>query len=100
MKIKPGVKISGIKSQIIYAIFIADKIFSNYGLELTITSGIEAHTKGFHPVGLGVDFRIWKIPFSTLTEIIIALKAMLGKNYDVVLEKDHIHVEFDKRTKS
>jgi len=63
-----------------------------------VTSLAESrHGKGSrHYSGLAVDLRIWdlKSPAVACKEI----AGRLGLEFDVVLEKDHIHIEYDPDT--
>jgi uncharacterized protein YcbK (DUF882 family) len=100
MKLKRGVIINNIKTEIVYAIYVADKIYAKHGYELTITSALDGkHSKkSLHYEGLAIDFRTRDIIKSHLQQIIGQLEFELGNNYDVVLEIDHLHVEFDPST--
>ena len=69
--------------------------------DITITSG----TDGKHKVGSkhysseALDIRIFNFPSDQDQDLFIyRLKARLGKDYDVILEKDHIHVEYDVKS--
>lgn len=54
------------------------------------------HKKGSrHYVGLAVDIRIWYVKNPQV--FADSIKKLLGKHYDVVLEKTHIHVEYDPK---
>ena len=48
-----------------------------------------------HYSGLAVDFRIWNV--KNLDKKIKLIKAKLGIDYDVVTEKNHLHVEYDPK---
>ena len=67
--------------------------------DVVITSG----TDGTHKVGSkhyggdALDFRTSNIPADLLNLYIARVKARLGKHYDVVLEGDHLHIEFDPK---
>ena len=71
-----------------------DQIYADeYHTELVITSGKDGiHGKGsLHYEGKAVDLRTWNV----LVSLVSRLQAELGPNFEVVLEKDHIHVEYD-----
>lgn len=65
----------------------------------TITSGHEPwsrHMKGSkHYTGDAIDIR--KIDMKNPNIIWRRLKEILGTNYDVINEKTHIHIEYDKK---
>ena len=70
-----------------------ETIYTSFHTELVITSGKDGvHSQhSLHYEGKAVDLRTWNI----LDSVIQALKTKLGPEYDVILEKDHIHVEWD-----
>ena len=70
-------------------------VYSKFNTELVITSGKDGqHGIGsLHYEGKAVDLRTWNV----LDSLVKALKAHLGADYDIVLEKDHIHVEWDPK---
>lgn len=65
--------------------------------DVVITSGNDGkHMKGSkHYSNNALDLRTWNIPNRDLPLFVKALAERLGPDYDVVLEDDHIHVEFD-----
>jgi hypothetical protein len=62
-----------------------------------ITSARDSvHGKGsLHPKGLAIDLRTRDLEMSRIIELASEIKATLGKNFDVVIEQDHLHVEYD-----
>lgn len=44
--------------------------------------------------GRALDYRIWYIARDVLLILCTRMRARLGRDYDVVLEKDHLHIEF------
>lgn len=115
MKIKEGVRVFGLRPEILLAVVVAREVWTQHGAELVITSGIEAkhETASFHYLGLAVDLRshdpatgqtVFTASFASTSDPAVAasviaseLKAALGPDYDVVLEGDHIHVEFQPK---
>lgn len=99
MPIKPGVDVSVLSPQILLAIAEAREVYRRFGVNLTITSVCDgthsAHT--LHKHGYAVDLRIWNLPADTAQLAADEISGALGTQYDVVLESDHIHVEFDTR---
>ena len=97
MKIKDGAIIAGLDLRMRKALIAADRIWKEYGQELTITCGLDGeHSAGsYHYYGLAVDCRIWNFTNEQLLMIIRDLKEELGPPYDIVLEKTHIHIEYD-----
>lgn len=69
------------------------------GVDPVITSGTDGqHMAGsLHYVGLAVDLRTNNLTSGKAQEILTALKTAVGVDYDVVLERDHIHLEYDPK---
>jgi len=72
------------------------------GGEVVVTCGSDAHTTGLHPVYRALDVRISNVlAENNLGRNIEAhnwasrLERRLGRHYDVVVEDDHIHIEYD-----
>lgn len=95
MKLKEGVLIHEMTPQILLAIMIADRVFSEAGSPLVLTSVCDGTHKvgSLHYSGDAVDLRIWHLDDPQATAQV--LRESLGENYDVVLERTHIHVEYD-----
>lgn len=97
MKLKVGVKIEGLKMEIIMILPIVNDIIRWTGEEMVITSGLEGlHMQGsLHYVGRAIDIRL---PFKENNKnewVVSVIQVALGKDFDVILENDHIHIEFD-----
>lgn len=97
MKIKKGVSISGIGPEISLGIHIVESILNKYGQELVITSCMEGkHKRGSaHYRGDAVDLRIWTL--INAEECIKECREALGDDFDIILEGNHIHLEFDPK---
>ena len=90
------VNIVDLAPQLVMLLPVIDQIYHDeYNTELVITSGKDGiHKQGsLHYEGKAVDLRIWNIWDS----LIARLKKELGPDFDVVLEKDHIHLEWDPK---
>ena len=68
-------------------------------IKCVITEGTGGeHSKGsLHYVGLALDFRTRDMTDKMAEVLVMKIKESLGDQYDVVLEKDHIHVEFQPK---
>lgn len=105
---KEDVSIFGTKAEIVLAILVAERIYEKYGIELVVTSlcdGTHSETS-LHYAGFAVDLRTWNIEpteeHPALVPQIIAdeIREALTADYDVVLESNHVHIEFQPRRKS
>lgn len=105
MHIKPGVKLwaggIGLHERLLWALHILEGLWGPNRL-LTVTSALDGkHMKrSLHYKGLAVDVRTNDIPSLEKVRLVESAAAVLGTNFDVVLEdwggtNEHLHVEFD-----
>lgn len=96
---KEGVDPRGAGPEIQYAIRVAESIYNRYGHQLMVTSLREGqHMQGsLHPVGMAADLRTRELPAKLRPAIAVEIAAMLGADYDVLLESHHIHIEYDPK---
>lgn len=101
MKLKDGVIIVGMSPQVVLAIMAAQDVYREYNTELVITSGFDGHhaSNSKHYVGNAVDIRTHNLPNPKVDGQAIAnrLDGDLGRDFDVLFEGDHIHIEYDPR---
>ena len=97
MLIKAGVDISRLNREIRRALPKIARVLYRYDTELVITSTYEGtHSEGsIHYINDAVDCRG---PEMGAQECVTDIKLRLGKDYDVVYEKDHIHIEWDPKS--
>lgn len=96
MLIKAGVDISRLRPEIRKKLNeIARRVWAIEQEELTITSTYEgSHSEGsLHYANLAIDIRRHKKGSHVISDLI----GKLGKDYDVILEADHIHIEYDPK---
>lgn len=94
MLLKPGVDISMLNPDIRSVLPIAQSILSSFGYDLVITSTYEGdHSPGsLHYSNDALDFRF----IHTLDEFPFRqFELAIGNSFDVVVEDDHIHIEYD-----
>lgn len=91
-----GARIRGIRSEIVWALGVTDEIFARYGVEAVITSGIDGkHSRGsIHYSGGAVDLRSRDFADGDAEKAVAELKDALGPDFDVILEHNHIHLEY------
>jgi len=75
----------------------ADLVWKEYGEELVITSARDGiHSAGsLHYYGRAVDLRTRYFSDDDKRSVAADLADILGEDYDVILHKSHIHVEYD-----
>jgi hypothetical protein len=100
LSIKKGVKLTGIKPEIVIADIIMDQVYTQYGIqECEVTSGVDGvHMKGSkHYTGEAHDYKTKHMPDNIAVLITEVAQKRLGENYDVIFETNHIHCEFDPK---
>lgn len=102
MWLKPGVKIDGIKPELLLAIIVAEEVYRLARRSLVITSVKDGkHMKGsLHYSGSALDLRIYpegRVPPGQMAK---EIQNRLGKDFDVILEPDHIHIEYQPKATS
>ena len=93
---KNGVKLAGLQPEMLEAIDICAEVFSKNNLPLTLTSAREGNhgRHSHHYKGLAIDLRVWDIADS-VNIYQRYLQEALGPDYQVIVEPDHLHVEYD-----
>lgn len=94
MKLKSGVSLRGVHWIMFQAAVLAEEVYRQYGTELVITSANDGThgDKTLHHRGLALDLRTWTLN-GREKMVAQSLKNALGEDYDVVLERDHVHLE-------
>ena len=101
IQIKPGVNMSGLRPEMAIVISIAESVIQEFepAVGLVITSALDGkHSRAsLHYVGFALDFRTRELPEELKISFADELRIALGRQYDVVLEKTHLHVEFQPK---
>ena len=99
MKLKPGVRILGVRPEMAFVMPAIQKVYENHGVELVVTSAIDGkHSRGsLHYAGAALDLRTRDCTRETAERITDALTDALGQDFDVVLESNHIHLEYQAK---
>jgi hypothetical protein len=98
VKLKEGVNLEGVSWRMFYAACVAEEIYKKHGVECVITSANDGKhgDKTLHHKGLALDLRTWNLN-GREAYVTADIKQALGPGYDVVLERDHIHMEYDPK---
>ena len=100
MKLKDStVKIQGITTELLFGLIIAGQVYKDNGQELVITSlndGSHSETS-LHYSGNGADLRTNYFTNEQTLSVAKTIKERLGIDYDVVIESNHIHLEYQPR---
>lgn len=99
MKIKDGVRVRGIRSEISFILPVIAKIFQDLEKDFVITSGTEGrHSAGsLHYSGAAIDIRTRHLSEAQKRAVSARIIGALTHEYDVVLERDHLHIEFQPK---
>lgn len=100
MLLKLGVDISRLNKEIRRTLPKVDRAVSRFKDEAVITSTFEGtHSPGsLHYCNDAYDLRLPRALLShELGELRAEIQRVLGKDYDVVLEKNHFHIEYDPK---
>lgn len=99
MKIKQGVKITNLKPQLLLAIIVADNVYTIHNQELVITSLDDSvHGNGtLHGQGYAFDCRTSYFSVDEAEKVAYEIRTKIDEDFDVVYEKDHIHIEYDPK---
>jgi len=103
MKLKPGARLIQPQPRLIEALHDVDILWHILtGHEVTVTSGDEGYdgdgvhkTGSFHYKHLAADLRVWDLPKTLRPKIRPLIAWGLGTEWDVIDEKDHLHLEYD-----
>ena len=98
MQLKESVKALGVSPELLLAVIVADEVFTLHEIDFVITSLCDSKHQAAHSLhyaGNAFDIRIRHIPTKEQIDSIVAqLKTSLTADYQVILEKDHIHIEY------
>lgn len=104
IRLKEGVSLRGCKSEILFALQVAEGVWTSKGApELVVTCGSDGrhHRGSLHYLGQAVDLRTYNLPGGYrgqgAQEATEELQDRLGDEYDVVLEFNHVHIEFQPK---
>ena len=94
MRLKDNtVNVEGLVPELRNKLPVLDQVYEDFQTELVITSGKDGvhGQNSLHYQGKAVDLRIWNV----LHSLVARLQSELGPDFEVILEKDHIHIELD-----
>ncbi len=99
LKLKPGVRLTGIRPELLLAVMTAEGAYSKAGHDLVVTSCVDSKHKAgsLHYAGAAADLRTRDVPADAVQTIIAEIRDALGADFDVVLEQDHLHIEYQPK---
>ena len=100
MIFKVGVSIFGIRRELMMGLMVADSLWTERGLTLTVTSvrdGNHRHAS-LHWQGAAADLRTRDLPAEWPADAMAtSLRHRLTDEFDAEEEHDHIHLEFQPK---
>jgi hypothetical protein len=98
-EIKPGVCLIGLQPQMARGAMALAGVYRQRGFTPVITSAVDGtHSPNSrHYRGLALDFRTRNVPADQRQVLRDSIATALGTDFDVVLEADHLHVEWDPK---
>lgn len=99
MRLKHGVRMRGIRTELVAAMLAADAACRDADIDCVVTSVTDGvHSRGSrHYAGAAFDLRIRELPPGGAGRLRADLADRLGGDFDVLLEDSHIHVEYDPK---
>lgn len=96
LKVKPGVRLTGLKPEMCIVLDVVPAVFARKGYDCWLTCAVELREKGQHPKGGGLDFdSSTNVPEAIGNEIAVSVKAYLGDEFGVIWHgpRWHLHVQ-------
>lgn len=104
LELKPGVRVLGIRPELVLALHVAEGIWGVEGKPLVVTAVMDGqHTTGSaHYRGEAADLRSNTLAPGRVPAVIAALQTALGPDYFILYEGEgtpqaHIHLEYRAR---
>lgn len=99
LKLKRGVVVQGLGTETLLAAVVAQTVYAKHGKDCVITSALDGqHSEtSLHYSGNALDLRTRHLDAGQAEAITDDLQDALGDDYDVVLEGNHIHVEYQPK---
>jgi len=100
--IKQGVRLHGVVPQMFWAASVVENLWKENDYPFCITSGIEgkhSHSSD-HWKGMAMDFRTWAdLTGKQLSRVVkdslrVELQRLLGDEYYILVEGNHLHVSY------
>lgn len=99
MRLKDNSVFPDICPPLLLALIVADDVYSDHGARMVVTSLKDGKhsAKSLHYAGAAADLRTRTLAQGAAAQIAEDLAGRLNHHYDVILESDHIHIEWQPR---
>lgn len=98
MWVKNGISFEKLQACMFAAIIVANEFCKENEKACMITSGNDGQhmANSLHYIGRALDFRTREMDEALQFKFVQYMRERLDTCYDIVLEKDHLHVEYDE----
>lgn len=102
MKLKEGVKLTGIRPELLVGLMAAQAVYEGLGYDLVVTSVTDSKhsVTSLHYAGAAADLRTRHMTVNVAKQARDQIAAALPGDFDVILEQgvgSHIHIEWQAR---
>lgn len=99
MKLKEGASLTDVSWRMFDAAIKVESVLAHFAVDTVITAGTDGkHMAGsLHYKGLALDVRTRDLKDEDKLPAAAAIRQVLGAGFDVVLEGDHFHIEYDPK---
>ncbi len=96
-----NVSLANLAPQLALACVMANEVYNDYDVDMVITSANDSNhsTTSLHYAGAAVDLRTYTLDESKRSECVERIRKKVGGDFDVILESNHIHMEYQPRKK-
>lgn len=100
MKIKPGANYDDLTPRMKEACDVVEKEYEYEDYIAVLTSGKDGKHKddSLHYTGNAGDYRTRHLRDDARDRIVARIRRALGRDFDVILETDHLHIEYDPKS--
>jgi hypothetical protein len=99
MEFKSGCKLLGMRTELLAGLMVADEVYRSWSTIMVVTSVTDGqHMRAsIHYSGGAADLRTRTLPEGKVEQVASEIAEALGGEFDVILEEDHIHIEFQPK---
>lgn len=99
MEIKAGVRLQGLRPELLMGIMVAQSVYQELGVPFVITSVVDSRhsVTSLHYAGCAVDLRTRDMTAEQAGKAVQLISARLTADFDCLLESNHIHLEYQPR---